>query len=72
MKTKKLSLANIQGKLSRYEMKKLMAGSGSCNVGASCWQPINHQNGTCLPSGLNCYCVAGGKGAESPDCDNIA
>ena len=28
MKTKKMSLANIQGKLSRAEMKKIMAGSG--------------------------------------------
>lgn len=34
MKTKKMSLANIQGKLSRTEMKKIMAGSGvseNCN-----------------------------------------
>lgn len=29
MKTKKMSLANIQGKLSRAEMKNIMAGSGS-------------------------------------------
>jgi len=28
MKTLKMSLANIQGKLSRAEMKKVMAGSG--------------------------------------------
>ncbi len=28
MKTTKMSLANIQGKLSRSEMKKIMAGSG--------------------------------------------
>jgi len=34
MKTKKMSLANIQGKLSRAEMKNIMAGcggTGSCN-----------------------------------------
>lgn len=38
MQTKKMSLANIQGKLSRAEMKNIMAGSGSstCMVGASC------------------------------------
>ncbi len=33
MQTKKMSLANIQGKLSRAEMKNIMAGStdlGSC------------------------------------------
>ncbi len=29
MKTTKMSLANIQGKLSRTEMKNIMAGSGS-------------------------------------------
>ena len=28
MKTKKMSLENIQGKLSRAEMKNIMAGSG--------------------------------------------
>ncbi len=34
MRTKKMSLASIQGKLSRTEMKKIMAGSeefGSCS-----------------------------------------
>lgn len=34
MKTKKISLAQIQGKLSKEEMKKIMAGSGgtdNCN-----------------------------------------
>lgn len=30
MQTKKMSLANIQGKLSRAEMKQVMAGSGTC------------------------------------------
>ena len=32
MKTLKMSLANIQGKLSRAEMKKVMAGSGECGI----------------------------------------
>ena len=37
MQTKKMSLANIQGKLSRTEMKKIMAGSGSgSNCSDSC------------------------------------
>ena len=35
MQTKKMSLANIQGKLSRTEMKNIMAGSG----GYSCTSP---------------------------------
>ena len=29
MKTKKMSLANIKGKMSRAEMKNIMAGSGN-------------------------------------------
>jgi hypothetical protein len=34
MKTKKMSLANIRGKLSRAEMKKIVAGSGGdgCSI----------------------------------------
>jgi hypothetical protein len=31
METKKMTLATIQGKLSRAEMKNIMAGSGSLN-----------------------------------------
>lgn len=46
MKTVKISLANIQGKLSRVEMKSIMAGSGDyktctkdsdCNTGCRCY-----------------------------------
>jgi hypothetical protein len=33
MQTKKMSLANITGKLSRAEMKNIMAGSG-CTLGS--------------------------------------
>lgn len=39
MKTFKMSLENIQGKLSRAEMKKVMAGSGTqgnCTISCSC------------------------------------
>ena len=35
MKTEKMSLANIQGKLSRTEMRTVMAGSGS-GGGSTC------------------------------------
>ncbi|KAF2511516.1 hypothetical protein EYY60_08790 [Flavobacterium zhairuonense] len=31
MKTQKISLANVQGKLSRNEMRSIMAGSGDDN-----------------------------------------
>ncbi|MEQ1554293.1 MAG: hypothetical protein ABL929_08955 [Ferruginibacter sp.] len=39
MKTQKMSLANIQGKLSRAEMKNIMAGSESGGTGCykCCW-----------------------------------
>ena len=52
MKTQKMSLANIKGKLSRAEMKNIMAGSAdTCNPGRSCefnndcgyWQWICYQ-----------------------------
>jgi hypothetical protein len=36
MKTTKMSLANMQGKLSRIEMKKIMAGSGTGKCGSNC------------------------------------
>lgn len=36
MKTTKLSLANIQGKLSRVEMKKIMAGSTTGGGSGGC------------------------------------
>lgn len=32
MKTIKMSLANMQGQLSRAEMKNIMAGSGYCDT----------------------------------------
>lgn len=36
MKKTKMSLANIQGKLSKTEMKKIMAGSGHSLCGQWC------------------------------------
>ncbi len=37
METKKMSLANIQGKLNRAEMKNIMAGSGEAGTcGPNC------------------------------------
>jgi hypothetical protein len=43
MKTVKMSLANIQGKLSRSEMKNIMAGSG----GGHCWSCTSNQGSSC-------------------------
>ena len=52
-----MSLANMQGKLSRTEMKSIMAGSGNaptcaghtaCNGGTCCWvQGSNWGYGRC-------------------------
>ena len=51
MKTTKMSLANIKGKLSRAEMKKIMAGSGTdCLIGEYC--AANDQCGAYQ----GCYC----------------
>jgi hypothetical protein len=56
MKTVKMSLATIQGKLSRAEMKNIMAGSGSeCDPklpcsGAACNISGSYQWGTCSPA----------------------
>ncbi len=51
MKTTKMSLANIQGKLSRAEMKNIMAGSGNCReLNQSC-STLLHLN--CC-TGLTC------------------
>ena len=66
MKQKKMSLANIQGKLSRAEMKKIMAGSaGACDTTWS-WCDPTYQcffsdgvQGKCVRNSDNtkCYCV---------------
>ena len=51
MQKTKMSLANIQGKLSRVEMKNIMAGSGSgTNCAASC-------TGSCTASGHSGKCA---------------
>jgi hypothetical protein len=53
MKKTKMSLANVQGKLSKSEMKKIMAGSGNqcpgvclsgdeCHITTSCNTCINY------------------------------
>jgi len=69
MQTKKMSLANIQGKLSRAEMKKIMAGSeggnvrrGICNGGGAEWyypSPVDY--GTCSADiQTHCGSIGGG------------
>jgi len=52
MQLKKMSLKEIQGILSRDEMKKIMAGSGSNKCDQSC-----SSNSDCDPHGGTCqYC----------------
>jgi len=56
MKTLKMSLANIQGKLSRAEMRKVMAGTGECTCspacgpGYSCQKDYNLGGCSCQPN----------------------
>ncbi|MCU0388496.1 MAG: hypothetical protein MUE71_07815 [Chitinophagaceae bacterium] len=71
METKKMSLAEIKGKLSRAEMKSIMAGSfggNSCPVDKSCWHEYRGTWGKCYPTGYNCQCVSSGAAISSPDC----
>lgn len=59
MQTKKMSLANIQGKLSRTEMKNIMAGSGAfqCN---GYLEKCNQSNQLCCTDrGLKCNTTQG-------------
>lgn len=53
MQTQKMSLANIQGKLSRMEMKNIMAGS--CTASSSGYKKCC-KNGSCSDclSGMTC------------------
>ncbi len=64
MRIKKLSLANIQGKLSRAEMKNVMGGSGcsgSCDYQWKDAQGHTHTTtGTCQTTQGLCYCSNGG------------
>ncbi|MFT3947000.1 MAG: hypothetical protein QM763_08515 [Agriterribacter sp.] len=49
MKKIKMSLANIEGKLSRVEMKKIMAGSGGlCHSPDFCGGPCTFSSGPCV------------------------
>lgn len=62
MQTQKMSLANIKGKLSRAEMKNIMAGSGSSGqCGSSC-------SGSCKIKGGPCDGVTGVCGSNSNGC----
>lgn len=55
MKTTKMSLANIQGKLSRTEMKSIMAGSGDTKCGHDISCDGHSEFQSCGSSG-NCGC----------------
>ncbi len=62
----KMSLASITGKLSRAEMKKIMAGSGA-GCGTACNTTCTHSDGragnchmpTEGPNMGKCFCVSG-------------
>ena len=62
MQTQKMSLANIKGKLSRAEMKNIMAGSGAAGCNSSCNNTCTQsdgRSGTChANSAAKCFCVS--------------
>ncbi len=59
METKKMSLANIQGKLSRAEMKNIMAGSTGFNC-QGYLSVCNQSNQLCCTNqGLKCNTTKG-------------
>jgi len=64
MKTTKMSLANIQGKLSRADMKNIMAGSGGgtpCTSNSDCGsRTTTCSGGTTLTFPGRCYSNGGG------------
>jgi hypothetical protein len=69
MKTQKMSLANIQGKLSRTEMKSIMAGSGpgdSCNV--YCGSGSGY---TCSGTCSSCEDAGNGQNPKVPGGDKL-
>ena len=65
MKTQKMSLSSIQGKLSRGEMKNIMAGSGAtycyarCN-GTGSWHYTGGVGSATCRADLTTYCSGGG------------
>jgi|GEM_PF-6192155 len=74
MKRNKMSLANITERLSRAEMKKILAGDADpppygcvyriltmefCMVDEGC-QFLDGKPGTCRSGGSKCYCATGG------------
>lgn len=66
MKTLKMSLENIQGKLSRSEMKKVMAGSGEPN--SICFMRCSQDSNsfpvsTCSSSTYRALCPDGNYGS---------
>lgn len=63
MQTNKLSLADIQGKLNRQEMKQIMAGlyfNCSCNNQTGSWTYTSQPSATQLQNDINTYCRNGG------------
>lgn len=65
MQTKKMSLANIQGKLSRAEMKSIMAGSG--DDGGQCGTDCADTT-TCVTGGHNGHCHKPTSGPNAGKC----
>ena len=70
MKTKKMSLANIQGKLSRAEMKNIMAGSGADGCGDADTYCGAGSGVTCC-TGYTCQDAGNGQNPNVPGGDKM-
>jgi hypothetical protein len=69
METKKMSLANIQGKLSRAEMKNIMAGDGVVCAYKNASGATTY--GNCTGQVYQCQAVAGAWCASEPRCAGV-
>jgi hypothetical protein len=73
MQTKKMSLANVQGKMSRSEMKGIMAGyvkkcTCTCNGSVGAWEYTTNPSPTTILNDISLYCSSNSAGCTG--CDN--
>ncbi len=74
MQTQKMSLANMQGKMSRNEMKQISGGYAkncncSCNGGTGSWTYTREPSGASIKNDIRDYCSSGS--ATCGGCTNI-
>ncbi len=60
MKTQKISLETIKGKLSRTEMKNVLGGLNEAPHGGQCYLMVGTWTGGCNAAAIALYCRYGG------------